>query len=128
MVVLGPVYGLAALAGAVGFVSLSAVIAARLKGRRRPIPAAIAAVGERSLSFYLMQSLMLAPLLAPWGFGLGGRVSHMQAYGIAAVVALINVAVAVMLARADVRGPMEAILRRLTYRGTKTEASLETAA
>jgi uncharacterized protein len=121
--IVGPMFGLSSLAGGLGFVSLFALIAARLKDRRPAIPAAIAAVGERSLSCYLLQSLILAPLLAAWGLGLGGRVNHLGAYGIAAAVALINIAVAGTLARAKVRGPMEALSRRLTYRRPATTAT-----
>jgi uncharacterized protein len=123
VLVVSPMLGLSGLAGGMGFVSLLALVAARLRDRRPAIPAAIAAVGERSLSFYLLQSFVLAPLLAAWGLGLGGRISHLQAYAIAAAVALICIVMAVTLDRANVRGPMEALSRRLTYRRPATTAS-----
>jgi uncharacterized membrane protein YeiB len=123
VVILGPIYGLASMLGGVGFVCLFAFIAGRLKDRRPPMVAAIAAVGERSLSCYLLESLILAPLLAAWGLGLGGRVSHLQGYAVAVAVAGIVLAFAVMLARVNVRGPMESVIRRLTYRRPATSRS-----
>ncbi len=45
-------------------------------GRGRPgtgAVGALAAVGERSLTCYLLQSVLLVPLLSPWALGLAGR-------------------------------------------------------
>ena len=75
----------------------------------------ITAVGERSLTCYLLQSVMLAPLLSSWGLGLGGRIGTSQAAALAVGVWLVTVTVAVLLQRAGRRGPFEVVLRRLTY-------------
>lgn len=75
----------------------------------------VSAVGERSLSCYLLQSVILAPLLGAWGLGLGARIGTAPAYALAVGVWALSIACAVALARAGRRGPFEVVLRRLTY-------------
>lgn len=76
---------------------------------------ALRAVGERSLSCYLAQSMIMAPVLGVWGLGLGGRLGTAQAYAFAAMTWVVTVLLAVLLARAGRQGPFEVLLRRLTY-------------
>ena len=76
---------------------------------------AIAAVGQRSLTFYLFQSIVFAPLLAAWGFGLGQHLSTTASTALALGVWLISVLIAGWMASRDMRGPAERLLRRLTY-------------
>ncbi|NYI57776.1 DUF418 domain-containing protein [Cellulomonas soli] len=99
-----------------GYVCLFALVAVRWRGRSAPAPVrAVAAVGQRSMTCYLLQSVMLAPLLSAWGFGLGGRIGTAAASAIAVTVWLVTIGVAVLLDRAGRRGPFEVLLRRLTY-------------
>ena len=99
-----------------GYLCLFALLAARLRRvGRSGVVAGVAAVGERSLTCYLLQSMVFAPLLSAWGFGLGARIGTAQAYAIGVAVWLATVLVAVGLARAGRRGPFEVLLRRLTY-------------
>lgn len=100
-----------------GYVCLFGWLAAVWHDRRDlPVVRAVTAVGERSLTSYLLQSVMLAPLLSAWGLGLGGRIGTATAAALAVTVWLVTVAVAVALDRAGRRGPFEVLLRRLTYR------------
>lgn len=99
-----------------GYVCLFGWLAAVWHDRRdHPAVRAVTAVGERSLTSYLLQSVMFAPLLSAWGLGLGGRIGTAQAALLAIGVWLTTVAVAVALDRAGRRGPFEVLLRRLTY-------------
>ncbi|GEA87816.1 DUF418 domain-containing protein [Cellulomonas cellasea] len=99
-----------------GYVCLFGWVAAVLRDRpRRGVVSAVAAVGERSLTSYLLQSVMFAPLLSAWGLGLGGRIGTAQAAVLAIGVWLVTVLVAVAMHRAGRRGPFEVLLRRLTY-------------
>ena len=99
-----------------GYVCLFALLAARLGAAGRAgVVAGVAAVGERSLTCYLLQSMVFAPLLSGWGLGLGERIGTTQAYALALGVWLVTVLVAVLLARAGRRGPFEVLLRRLSY-------------
>ncbi|MDA3147023.1 DUF418 domain-containing protein [Leucobacter sp. UCMA 4100] len=107
---------LGGIGGGLGYVALCGVIGAKLQAKPLGhVTAAIAAVGKRSLSCYLWQSLIFAPLLAPWGFGLGSAVSTSDAFAIAILVWITSLIAAVVLERRQLRGPAEAILRRLTY-------------
>ncbi|GAA2181814.1 DUF418 domain-containing protein [Leucobacter tardus] len=105
------------IAGGVGYVALFGLIGQRLSTPLSGVPRAIAAVGKRSLSCYLFQSVVFAPLLAAWGFGLGARINTTAAFGIALGVWLVSVILASLLERSGVRGPAEILLRRLTTGG-----------
>ncbi|GAA3734178.1 putative membrane protein YeiB [Spinactinospora alkalitolerans] len=110
-----PVTGLAA---GVGYVALFGLIGARLtrSGRRGPSTTAVAAVGKRSLSCYLAQSVICAPLLTAWGLGWGGVFGSAAMAAFAVATWLVTVAGAYALERAHRRGPAEVLLRRLAYR------------
>ena len=63
------------LFGGLGYVAVFALIAHRIAERRatsRPAVVAVTAVGKRSLSCYLAQSVICAPVLSAWGLGMGG--------------------------------------------------------
>jgi len=106
---------LCGIAGGIGYVALFGLIGQRARAGSRGIVGAIAAVGKRSLSFYLLQSLAFAPLLSAWGLGWGATISTAGAYALAGAVWLVSIAAGVLLERAGRRGPAEALLRRLTY-------------
>ena len=109
----------------VGYVALFGLIGHHVSQRRSRQPeagtrlgftGAVTAVGKRSLSCYLLQSVLCAPVLAAWGLGLGQYLGSatMAAYAIG--VWLVTVIFAVLLERAGRRGPAEVLLRRLAYR------------
>ncbi|WP_283136661.1 DUF418 domain-containing protein [Rhizohabitans arisaemae] len=106
------------VAGGLGYVALITLIAHRMSERvRRSRPVvAVAAVGKRSLSSYLAHSLIFSPVLAAWGFGLGGKLTSASMALFAVGVWLVTVAAAYALERAGRRGPAETVLRRLVYR------------
>jgi uncharacterized membrane protein YeiB len=76
---------------------------------------ALAAVGQRSLTFYLFQSLLLAPLLASWGLGLAPHLGTASAVAIAFAVWLLSLPIAAWMDSRSMRGPAERVLRRMTY-------------
>ncbi|RKT84564.1 Uncharacterized membrane protein YeiB [Saccharopolyspora antimicrobica] len=101
------------LAGGIGYVALFGLLASRISPKA---VVAISAVGKRSLSSYLTHSLLLGPVLAAWGLGLGAHLTSatMAAYAVGAW--LVTVAAAHWLERRGIRGPAETALRRLVYR------------
>lgn len=104
----------AGVAGGLGYAALFGLVAARLA--RRPlgrVSRALTAVGKRSLTSYLLQSVLFAPVLSAWGLGLGGVLTEWQGALYALGVWLVTVAVAVALDAAGRRGPAETLLRRL---------------
>ncbi len=106
------------LFGGLGYIALFGLIAAALARRgdtAGPITTSITAVGKRSLSAYLAQSLICAPLLAAWGLGLGGVLGSAAVALFAVGVWLLTVLGCAVLERQGRRGPAEWLLRRLSY-------------
>ncbi|MDN5746986.1 MAG: DUF418 domain-containing protein [Pseudonocardia sp.] len=101
----------------VGVAAVFGLIAHRISGATPPLPVrALVALGRRSLSGYLAQSLLFVPTLSAWGLGLGAHLSSATAMLVGIGVWLLTVAVAHRLDVAGIRGPAEVLLRRLTYR------------
>ncbi|WP_231945135.1 DUF418 domain-containing protein [Agrococcus jejuensis] len=106
----------AGVAGGLGYAALFGLVAARLAQRPLgPVSKALTAVGKRSMTSYLLQSVLFAPVLSAWGLGLGGVLTEWQGALYALGVWLVTVAVAVALDAAGRRGPAETLLRRLAY-------------
>ena len=90
----------------------------RIAARHQPLAVgavAVTAVGKRSLSCYLAQSVICAPALAAWGLGLGETFGSAAAALFAIGVWLVTLMLAYLQERADQRGPAEVLLRRLVY-------------
>ncbi len=111
----GGLNALTGVAGGIGYAALFGLLALRIGSRPGVIGRAVAGVGRRSLSFYLLQSVIFAPLLTAWGFGIGQHVGTTIAFAIAAGVWVVSLLLAVMLDVQNRRGPAEVLLRRLTY-------------
>lgn len=109
------------LGAGLGYAALFGLLATRVEAHteamgRMPLPArALSAVGKRSLTFYLFQSLLMAPLMAGWGLGLGEHLGTTQVLAVALGVWLLSLPLAMVLEARDRRGPAEVLLRRLTY-------------
>ncbi|TDQ47237.1 DUF418 domain-containing protein [Actinorugispora endophytica] len=103
----------------VGYAALFGLVAHRIttRGARDSLPVrGLVALGRRSLSGYLAQSLVFAPFLAAWGLGLGAHLSSWSAALVALATWAATVAAALLMDRAGVRGPAETLLRGLSYR------------
>ena len=109
--------GYVAVFGLVGHTLTTRAEAAGRAGAFGGPVGAITAVGRRSLSCYLAQSLICAPLLSAWGLGLGAVLGSAEIALFAVGVWLATVAGAWALERQGRRGPAEVLLRRLIYRG-----------
>ncbi|GAA3753887.1 DUF418 domain-containing protein [Spinactinospora alkalitolerans] len=107
---------LSGLGGGLAFAALFGIIGGRLRGRPGLVGTALAATGRRSLTCYLAQSLVFVPLLAAWGLGLGGRLDSAAMAALAVGVWALTVVASVLMERADLRGPAEALLRGRVYR------------
>ncbi|WP_341856827.1 DUF418 domain-containing protein [Brachybacterium sp. GPGPB12] len=59
--------------------------------------------------------MLLAPLMASWGLGLGGTLSTAPALAIAFAVWLASLPIAAWMGARGMRGPAERSLRRMTY-------------
>ena len=118
---LGVLHGTTGVAGALALVGLvgwwAAGRAERVSAGARPgaVLSALLAVGRRSLTCYLLQSVLFVVLLKPWALGLGVGAGTLRVALIAVGVWLVTVLVAVVLERTATPGPAERLLRRLSY-------------
>jgi uncharacterized membrane protein YeiB len=122
-----PVQFLTGFFGGLGYVALFGLLGHRLAQRRTgapsrnllvtdgPVAGAVQAVGKRSLTCYLLQSVLCAPILAAWGLGLGQYLSSWSMLLYAVLVWGLTVAFAVWQEQTGRRGPAEVALRRLVY-------------
>ncbi len=108
---LQPLTGYIGGIGMAGIVALVAIRAARTRG---PLTVAVQALGQRSLTFYLAQSVVFVAVFSPLGLGLQDHVGMAGAFGVAAVTWLASLVVAELMRRGGHRGPAEHLLRRLT--------------
>jgi uncharacterized protein len=111
-------------AGGFGYAAAIALISRRFGERSGrpagPVVTALAATGQRSMTSYLLQSLVWAILIPPYALGLGPNLTDAQAVGIGIGVWLVTVVLADLQRRAGFRqGPAEWLLRRMTY-GSRT--------
>lgn len=102
------------VAGGFGYVAALALAADTLARVVPWLVRALTSVGRRSLSCYILQSVVLAPLLSAWGLGLGGQIGTLAAFGIAAATWAASLLLAVLWDARGWRGPLEVALRRLS--------------
>jgi uncharacterized protein len=101
--------------GGPGYVALFGLLALRLSAapRGRALLGPVAALGQRSLSGYLFQSVAWVALFSPWALHIGGTYA---AAGVAVAVWAMSLAAAQAMSAVGYRGPAETLLRRITYR------------
>ncbi|WP_350276958.1 DUF418 domain-containing protein [Kribbella sp. HUAS MG21] len=97
-----------------GYVALFGLLVARITKLTWPVRA-ISALGQRSLSGYLFQSVAWMVLLAPFTLNLRFGSTAYTAALVAIGVWIVSVAAAYAMSRRAYRGPAETLLRRLVY-------------
>jgi uncharacterized protein len=105
-------------AGGVGYAAIAGLLAIRLQARDRqgPVIGALVACGQRSMTCYLLQSVVFVVILAAYGGGLGYRFGLVELAVLATMTWVFTVLLADGMRRLDYRGPAEVLLRYLTYR------------
>ncbi|WP_433289244.1 DUF418 domain-containing protein [Pseudonocardia sp. CA-142604] len=99
--------------GGAGYAAAFGLLALRLDARRDPITRAVSAVGQRSLTFYLFNSVLVAVVLHHDLLAVGDRVDSIGALAVATAVWLVALTVAAWMDRTGRPGPVDALLRRL---------------
>jgi uncharacterized protein len=109
-------------AGGVGYAAIAGLVAIRVQQRDRtgPVISALAACGQRSMTCYLLQSVVFVAVLAAYGGGLGDQLGLIELVALATLTWLATVLLADAMSRHGYRGPAETLLRQLTYRTTET--------
>ncbi|MET8004457.1 DUF418 domain-containing protein [Nonomuraea glycinis] len=103
--------------GGLGMATGIALIALVAERRRNRLTVAVEALGQRSMSLYLFQSIVFIVVFYPLGLGLQDDLGLAGATGVAVVTWLLSLVIADLMRRAGHRGPAEILLRRLAYRG-----------
>jgi uncharacterized protein len=122
----GVVQTLTGYAGGMGYAAIAGLVAIRAAGgsgtgvdaapkRPGPVILALAACGQRSMTCYLLQSVVFVAVLAAYGGGLGNRLGLTEIAMLAIVTWALTVLLAQVMSRRGYRGPAEVFLRRLTY-------------
>jgi uncharacterized protein len=110
------VHGVTGLIGAVAFVAIIALVVGRQRQPRGGgIARVFAALGKRSLSGYLTQSIVFLFVFAPYLGGLGLTAGVAEATLIAVGVWVATLVAANILEAVDRPGPAEWLLRKLVY-------------
>ncbi|MEV0615289.1 DUF418 domain-containing protein [Nonomuraea sp. NPDC050404] len=106
----------AGFAGGIGLAALVALVAIRAGRRRNRLTTMVEALGQRSMSLYLFQSIVFVLLFYPYGLGLQDHLGLAGATLVAAATWLLSLSIADLMRRVGHRGPAEILLRRLAYR------------
>ncbi|MDQ2881565.1 MAG: DUF418 domain-containing protein [Actinomycetota bacterium] len=116
-------------AGGVGYAAIAGLIAIRVQARDRrgPLVDALAACGQRSMTCYLLQSVVFVAVLAAYGGGLGDRLGLAEIALVATATWVLTVLLADAMSRLGYRGPAEILLRHLTYGSPVTVSRVQTA-
>jgi len=105
--------------GGLGYALLTlAVCQSRCFMKSRPARA-LSAVGQRSLTCYLLQSLIMVPLLPAWTLALGAELDATSALLAAVLTYAITMLVALALRRSGDAKPAEQLLRAIAQRGQR---------
>ncbi|MEJ5996896.1 DUF418 domain-containing protein [Corynebacterium sp. H130] len=85
-------------------------------GQRLPVPIAMfQALGKRSMTGYVMQSILCLIFVVPYGLGLGQGRGAADTFAIAVAMWLVTLVFAYVLELAGKPGPFEYVHRRLSY-------------
>jgi uncharacterized protein len=113
----GGAHTFSSYAGGVGYAAIAGLVAIRVQHRNEHgrVISALAACGQRSMTCYLLQSVVFVAVLAAYGGGLGSRLGLIEIAALATVTWLLTVLLADVMSRRGYRGPAETLLRQLTY-------------
>lgn len=125
---IGPLHDWSGVLGGFGYAALITLVAGRPEGRRQrgagPVVTALAATGQRSMTCYLLQSVVWALVFTPFLLDLSGTLTVAATALLATATWLLTVVVADRMRRTGRRGPFEVLVRRVTYRGTTRATSV----
>ncbi|PUA83134.1 hypothetical protein C7S10_03920 [Nocardioides currus] len=113
--VVGPLHDAFGVFGGFGYAALIALVALRLGPRRGRVVTALSAVGQRSMTCYLCQSVVWTIVFTPFFLGLSSELTVATTALLAVATWLGTVLLADWMRRTGRRGPFEVLVRRVTY-------------
>ncbi|TDC15443.1 DUF418 domain-containing protein, partial [Kribbella albertanoniae] len=120
--IFGPLHDASGVFGGFGYAALIVLIARRLSNRQGPVTLAIAAVGQRSLTCYLSQSVIWAIVFTPYLLDLSTTLTTTTTALLAIATWLATVLMADRMRKANYRGPFEKLIRWFTYKTAATRS------
>lgn len=117
------VHTLTGYAGGIGMAAVVGLVAIRTGRDQGRLTTAVAALGQRSLTFYLFQSVVFLVLFYPFSLDRHADMGIAASYGVAIGIWVASILLAEWLHRAGYRGPTEVLLRRLSYRRTASASA-----
>ncbi|PWV44666.1 DUF418 domain-containing protein [Nocardiopsis sp. L17-MgMaSL7] len=114
MLLVAPLHQVTGYVGGMGYAALIALVAVRTNHSRGRVTVALSALGQRSMTFYLAQSVVWAVLFSSYTLHVQ-LTSPAVGVGVAVAVWATTVVLADLMRRRGQRGPAETVLRRLTY-------------
>ena len=115
-----PLTGYAGGIALAGFIALAALGVADRPGR---MTTAVQALGQRSMTMYLFQTVVWVAVFTPFGLGLEDRTGLAGATAVAIATWVVSAIMADLMRRAGYRGPAEILLRRLSYPRARSTTS-----
>jgi uncharacterized membrane protein YeiB len=112
---IGPLHDSAGVLGGFGYAALITLIAARFGRRRGRVVDALAATGQRSMTCYLLQSVVWALVFTPFLLDLSDELTVATTALLAAATWALTVVAADRMRATGRRGPFEVLVRRVTY-------------
>jgi uncharacterized protein len=82
---------------------------------RVTLPAILVSAGQNSLTAYVLQGIIAGFVFGSYGLGLFGRIGLPGLVPLGLMIAVVAILVTGLIGRRWGRGPLEAILRRVTY-------------
>lgn len=113
---LGGLHDATGVLGGFGYAALIVLIARRIGGSRGLVTRAVSAVGQRSLTCYLIQSVTWSIVFSQYLLDLSDNLTVVSVAVLAFATWLGTVFLAAWMDRASYRGPFEVLIRRFTYR------------
>jgi uncharacterized protein len=104
------------VAGGIGYAALIGWMCAHTRVAGLRAVSALTAVGQRSLTCYLLQSVLMVPFLAAWTLAWGSTLGSAQAALFAIGVYFVTMIIAVLLRQFGDRRPAESLLRNFVSR------------
>ncbi|MGW0434888.1 DUF418 domain-containing protein [Micromonospora sp. NPDC003197] len=109
---------LAGYAGGIGLAAAVGLVAIRIGHDHGPFTTALAALGQRSMTFYLFQSVVWVVLFYPFTLDLRDEMGAAATIAIGVGSWAVSILLADWMRRMGYRGPAETLLRRMSYRAT----------
>ncbi|GEP33250.1 hypothetical protein NSZ01_10180 [Nocardioides szechwanensis] len=110
----GPLHDASGVLGGFGYAALVTLVAVRLNGTQ-PVVDAVAAVGQRSMTCYLAQSVVWMVAFTPFLLDLSEPIGVTTTALLATATWLATVVLADWMRRTGRRGPFEVLVRGVTY-------------